>query len=601
MAPKPSKDHEANLLTSLTMDIERFLRLPACTEEHKKVIDALRRCGLARFISTNAPTWSPDGVIEFYKNTKVKGTTLTSRVDNISVLVKPETLTHHFRLPRTGEVEPLNIKIADEERFWKTIAKDEGSQVNFSCKVTLLKDEFHLLASILSKIVESRTGSHDALTRPRAQLMYAIWKNVPVNWALFVFHRIADQINKETKERLTAENPPKGIFHIKKTFGIIISNLLSLMGVQLKEEMPVHHSKRLFGKAEENKKRRSSSSPVIEKKEKKKIRKLVMSSPSVASSTAPAKGNSTEEVRSSMGEAHEGDQAKGVAQDPPHEAQDPTAAAVAEGEEEMAREGENQPLNIDDSINIDDEIQRFNAWFLWKLSRSRAQAKDMERMHMEDDWIMERVECYELFELIDTGKLLQFFKIGAAAHKRLAIRKGKMPEGESSGGRPDDDDDNDQGHNPDAPQPQPQQPQTQTHSQPPNQPQTQPEPPQRNEEATVEKDDDMDPKDDVPVGSSRGENEDEDEGLNDPIGYNNPISSVNLIATEEDDAHDGKGLELVVYQGPSQFTEAAHHFPTNPSTSNPFTTTTPATSSSHIHAHLNEIVKVMSMRMERRE
>ncbi|GAB2285684.1 hypothetical protein Dimus_039718 [Dionaea muscipula] len=588
MEPKLSKDYEANLLTGLTMDIERFLTLPACTEGHRKIIDALKKSGLARFIFIDVPTWSPETVIDFFKSAKVKGNTLTARVSNMSVLVKPETLTHHFGLPKTGEADPLNIEFEDEAEFWRIIAKKEDSPVNFSGKTNLLKDEFHLLANILSKIVECRSGSHYALTRPRAQLMYAIWNNIPVNWALFVFRKIADQVGKETKDRLTAENPPKGIFHSKKTFGIIVSHMLSLMGIHMKETIPVHYLKRLFGKTEEGRKRRSSSSPAVEKKQSKKVRKLVISSPSGASSTAPAKEKTAEEVRSSMGEAHEEEQAREMAQDPPHVAQDPTATAVAE-EEDV------QTINVDDSINIDEKIQRFNAWLSWKLSRSRAQGNDIERMHKEEDWIMESIDCYELFELVDTGKLLEFFKVGAAAHKRLAIKRGKRPEGEWSGGRPDGGDDDDDAPQPPQPQPPTQPPQ-------PNQPQNQTQEPQPNVEETnvEEKNDSEGPKDDVPEGQSRADDEEEEEELNDPIGYNSLISSVDLITIEEEDEEEekqeGKGLELVVYQGPCQFTDAAHHLPSNPSTSIP--PTTPATSTTNIHAHLNEVVKVLLERME---
>ncbi|GAB2283978.1 hypothetical protein Dimus_018458, partial [Dionaea muscipula] len=241
--------------------------------------------------------------------------------------------------------------------------------------------------------------------------------------------------------------------------------------------------KRLFGKAENPKKRRTSTSPVVGKKEKKKVRKLILNSPSVASSTGPAKGNSAEEVeqRSLVGEAHEGEQARDVAQDPPQDAQDPIDANVGvvrigkEAEEaaatvdaaDSAGEGlvkavEDDPIIIDDLINIDKEIQRFNAWLSWKLSRSRAQVYSIERMHAEEDWVMGMVECYELFELVDAGKLFEFFKVGAAAHKRHAIKRGKRPEGEGSEGGKNDDD-HQGGNNPNLPKSQPQpQPQNQS-------------------------------------------------------------------------------------------------------------------------------------------
>ncbi|GAB2286550.1 hypothetical protein Dimus_020947, partial [Dionaea muscipula] len=225
-------------------------------------------------------------------------------------------------------------------------------------------------------------------------------------------------------------------------------------------------------------KRRSSSSPVVDKKKKKRVRKLVMSSPSVASSTSPAKEGSAE-VRSSVGEAPEGEQAKDLAQDPPQGAQDPrdanigvvgigkeveeagAAGVTEEGSvEEVARAATEEPILIDSPINVDEEIQRFNGWLSWKLSRSRLQEADFARMHEEEDWVMSKVECYELFELVDAGKLFKFFKIGVAAHKRHAIKMGKRPEGEEAekGSKDDDDDDDDNqgGHNPEIPQSQPQ-------------------------------------------------------------------------------------------------------------------------------------------------
>ncbi|GAB2290082.1 hypothetical protein Dimus_024372, partial [Dionaea muscipula] len=234
----------------------------------------------------------------------------------------------------------------------------------------------------------------------------------------------------------------------------------------LKEKIVVHPSKRLFGKVEDTMKRKTFTSPVVEKKEKKRVRKLVMSSPSVASSTSPVKGSSAEEVRSSIGEAPEGEQAKGMAQDPPQDAQDPIDAdvdivridkeavvavhaeeAAVGGEQEIVKDGADEPTIIDDPINIDEEIQRFNGWLSWKLSRSRMQETDMEKMHIEEDWVMSLVECYEIFELADAGKLLEFFKIGAAAHKRHTIKSEKRPEGAGSGEGDDNDDDDQQGGN----------------------------------------------------------------------------------------------------------------------------------------------------------
>ncbi|GAB2297775.1 hypothetical protein Dimus_031862, partial [Dionaea muscipula] len=77
-----------------------------------------------------------------------------------------------------------------------------------------------------------------------------------------------------------------------------------------------------------------------------------------------------------------------MAQDPPQDAQDPMedvnidvvgiGKAVVAYAEETFGEGrrkavEDDPIIIDYPINIDKEIQRFNAWLSWKLSRSRAQ------------------------------------------------------------------------------------------------------------------------------------------------------------------------------------------------------------------------------------
>ncbi|GAB2286257.1 hypothetical protein Dimus_039753 [Dionaea muscipula] len=206
-------------------------------------------------------------------------------------------------------------------------------------------------------------------------------------------------------------------------------------------------------------------------------------------------------------------------------------------------------------------------------------------MHQEEDWVMERVDCYELFEFVDSSKLLEFFKIGAAAHKRLSIRKGKRPEGEES----EDDNDDDAPSQPPQP-PQPQQPQ-------------QPQPPQQQEEAhhEAENEEAEQPKDDVPQGQSRADDEDEEEELNDPIGYNSPISSINLITTdeeeEEEETQGEKGLEMVVYHTPRQPEGVAQPPPINQSTSNP-TPSNPTISASHLHAHLNEMVKVLLEQME---
>ncbi|GAB2278545.1 hypothetical protein Dimus_013222, partial [Dionaea muscipula] len=367
----------------------------------------------------------------------------------------------------------------------------------------------------------------------------------------------------------------------------------------LRDEMVVHSSKRLFGKVEESRNRKAASPPLKGKKEKKVKRKLILDSETVASNTIPSKGSSQKEEveqRRSKGEAHEGDQASRMAQEPPHEGQDPirddaatTDAAVDSSRDVMkevvkvaqaaATEIEKEvgatyevPIIIEDPINIE-EMQRFNAWLSWKLSRSRAQAEDIERMHLEEDWVMSMVDCYEIFELVDAGKLIDFFKVSVAAHKRHNIKQGKRPVGEDSHQSDHDDDNNDDGGDDPA-----------THESVPNPtPSTEPQPQaqqtlveeeeveedaEKEEEKEIEKeaqtdeheeqeiekedvdiekdaaeheeekDDQMEedayiPKNDVPGEPSRGVDEDEDERISDPIWYDSPIDSIEILTSDE--------------------------------------------------------------------
>ncbi|GAB2281887.1 hypothetical protein Dimus_016450, partial [Dionaea muscipula] len=124
------------------------------------------------------------------------------------------------------------------------------------------------------------------------------------------------------------------------------------------------------------------------------------------------------------------------------------------------------------------------------------------------------------------------------------------------------------------------------------------------EKEDVIEEEEENPKDDVPAEPSRGEDkvDDEDEDLSDPIGYNNPISSVDLISTDEDEVEDAQrkqGMNLLLHQGPSHHEEAATSIPfiTEPSANPPphdAITTDPK-----IHAHINEAVRVMLIQMEK--
>ncbi|GAB2266762.1 hypothetical protein Dimus_037918 [Dionaea muscipula] len=93
--------------------------------------------------------------------------------------------------------------------------------------------------------------------------------------------------------------------------------------------------------------------------------------------------------------------------------------------------------SVQKDVDISAEMERFNRWLSWKLSRSRLQANSMEEMHLEEDWVIARVVAdYQLHELINADQLLELFKVGAASHKVGELEKMK-------GDHDDDDDDDD--------------------------------------------------------------------------------------------------------------------------------------------------------------
>ncbi|GAB2294342.1 hypothetical protein Dimus_038294 [Dionaea muscipula] len=100
----------------------------------------------------------------------------------------------------------------------------------------------------------------------------------------------------------------------------------------------------------------------------------------------------------------------------------------------------------EEDVDISDELQRFNRWWFWKLSRSRLQADIMEDMHSEEDWVMSMIVAdYQLHELINADNLLKFFKTGVAITKTAPEKKDdneKKDDGDDS----DDDDDDDAPH-----------------------------------------------------------------------------------------------------------------------------------------------------------
>ncbi|GAB2268621.1 hypothetical protein Dimus_038726 [Dionaea muscipula] len=158
----------------------------------------------------------------------------------------------------------------------------------------------------------------------------------------------------------------------------------------------------------------------------------------------------------------------------------------------------------------------------------------MEMMHAEEDWVVSMVECYEIFELVDAGKLLEFFKIGVVAHKRHAIKMGKRPEGEESEKGDDGDDDDDQGgDDPAAPhvQPQPQPPAT-TNEPVQEEPEAEIEAEKDGEAAEEEemvKESDEIPKDDVPEEPSREEDEDEANDVDIEVSINDEVAEEDVI------------------------------------------------------------------------
>ncbi|GAB2286077.1 hypothetical protein Dimus_020501 [Dionaea muscipula] len=148
------------------------------------------------------------------------------------------------------------------------------------------------------------------------------------------------------------------------------------------------------------------------------------------------------EVRRVIQEQDVEDEQAVDAQDHPLESKDP------DNEEEKEVEVDDEAAK--DDVDIFDELQRFNKWLTWKLSRSRLQAETMEDMHSEEDWVMSMIVAdYQMHELINADNLLEFFKTGVAIAK-TAPKKKEDDEKKDDNDKKDDGDDSDDGDD-DAP------------------------------------------------------------------------------------------------------------------------------------------------------
>ena len=146
------------------------------------ILGRLADSGLKHYLELEITEWNLQPVLEFYYKSRIEGLEIVSTVRGVELRVTEEAIHNPLRLPQTGLVNPDDEKPEDFAALFSSLKKDDCAEsYKASIKKTFLKDEYRLLADILSKFIEGKTGGHDTLTQHRFILINHIINRQPIN------------------------------------------------------------------------------------------------------------------------------------------------------------------------------------------------------------------------------------------------------------------------------------------------------------------------------------------------------------------------------------------------------------------------------------
>ena len=121
--------------------------------------------------------------MEFFYNSRADGDAVVSRVNGEEIRITAESLQQQFDIGTEGLASTSQEQPSSFEEFLKSIAVPGTliKELRRSMSTNLLKEEYRMLAVLISKGIMGMLGSHDSLSTPKIVTIDWILKKKPVN------------------------------------------------------------------------------------------------------------------------------------------------------------------------------------------------------------------------------------------------------------------------------------------------------------------------------------------------------------------------------------------------------------------------------------
>ncbi|KAH6762757.1 metal ion-binding protein [Perilla frutescens var. hirtella] len=175
-----SQGFQRNLYRDKFLDIGTYREKCSNSALCNSLIAKIEDSGLKSFTEEYPSKIYPEAVIEFYVNSKGYDDKIKTEVHGVELIITPELLGRLFNLPTTGmRVQDVQVDQEEAYRQWKQ--KECVDVYKSSTLMSLLQEEYKILASVAARMITGTTESHSEMSEHKYKICAAIIRGIDIN------------------------------------------------------------------------------------------------------------------------------------------------------------------------------------------------------------------------------------------------------------------------------------------------------------------------------------------------------------------------------------------------------------------------------------
>ncbi|CAH9100119.1 unnamed protein product [Cuscuta europaea] len=245
LSKEEAKTLIANVVSGMKVDMSSLPLLAENQKRMTKIIQGMTDSQLSKVVAHPYEHFSIKDVAEFYLNATISRTGVHSSVQGQRIFLNADALNEFFGVqldsqdPESSNLIALDSVEVSTEGFVQTYCRPEAAGLDkLYMKKFQLKKDYEKLVTILHRCLWCKTASTDEMNTSNAKAIFAVHHGMNINWGEVTFGSITDFIKKKDSET--------GLFSTKMGHGLLISAILAAKGVQLRDPIPVDHTKTIF-------------------------------------------------------------------------------------------------------------------------------------------------------------------------------------------------------------------------------------------------------------------------------------------------------------------------------------------------------------------